>query len=284
MFYADKKYANVEKICKEVMDLPEDDNVQGLKIVAGEILIEAISKQGRTDEAIKMIDEKIKEEPSNWKLLRFKGLIEYQAGREEEAAKNLEEVLKRIKEDKDLPEKEKAKSEEAVRYRLSGVYVDLNQVDKSAEQLKILLKHNPDSPTLNNDLGFIWADHDMNLEEAEKMIHKAIEEDRKLSTKENPDAKPEDIKDNPAYLDSLGWVLFKEKKYKEAKPYLIEAAKDKDSQSVEIYDHLGDLHMALGEKAEAIAAWKKGMEVAGPQKRDQRRKDQVEKKLKTAEK
>ena len=64
------------------------------------------------------------------------------------------------------------------------VYLDLNQVDKSAEQLKILLDKEPDNPTYNNDLGYIWADHDMNLEEAEKLIRKALDEDRKRRKKE----------------------------------------------------------------------------------------------------
>ena len=57
----------------------------------------------------------------------------------------------------------------------------------------------------------------MNLAKSEKMIRKAIENDRKQRQKDNPDQKPEEIKDNPSYLDSLGWVLYKQKKYKEAK-------------------------------------------------------------------
>jgi hypothetical protein len=38
--------------------------------------------------------------------------------------------------------------------------------------------------------------------------------------------------------------------------------------------------MALGEKAEAIDAWKKGIAVAGKTQREQQRKAEVEKKLK----
>jgi tetratricopeptide (TPR) repeat protein len=119
----------------------------------------------------------------------------------------------------------------------------------------------------------------MNLPEAEKMIRKAIEEERKLKRK----YKVEDEGDNAAYLDSLGWVLFKQGKAKEAKPYLLQAIKQKEGQNVEIYDHLADVHLALGEKAEALAAWKKGIEVAGAGKRDQKRKAEVEKKLKAQE-
>ncbi|MCS6850151.1 MAG: tetratricopeptide repeat protein, partial [Gemmataceae bacterium] len=153
---------------------------------------------------------------------------------------------------------------------------------KATEHLQRLLKDKPNDPTYNNDLGYIWADHNRNLEEAERLIRKALEEDRK-QRRADPDLRPEDDKDNAAYLDSLGWVLFKQKKYQEAKKYLLEAVKDKEGQHVEIYDHLGDVHMALGEKAEAMAAWKKAIESAGPSRREQQRKAAVEKKLKALE-
>src|SRR5262249_2729216 len=100
-----------------------------------------------------------------------------------------------------------------MRYTLSGVFVDLKQIDKAEEQLRSLLEKDPDNPTFNNDLGYILADHDMKLDESEKLVRKALEKDREQRRKANPDIKPEQDKDNPAYLDSLGWVLFKQKKF-----------------------------------------------------------------------
>jgi tetratricopeptide (TPR) repeat protein len=200
----------------------------------------------------------------------------------EEAAKVWEDVIERIQKDKDEKIKEKTKDKliGKVRYALSNVYVEHKQIDKAAEHLKALLEKEPDSPTYNNDLGYIWADNDKNLEESERMIRKALDEDRKQRRKANPDIKPEDDQENAAYLDSLGWVLFKQKKYAEAKKYLLEAVKQEDGQHAEILDHLGDVYLALGEKAEAIATWKKAIEVASDSKREQARKAEVEKKLK----
>src|SRR6202163_3355053 len=112
------------------------------------------------------------------------------------------------------------------------------------------------------------------------MIRKAIDEERK-QRKKDPELKPEEDKDNAAYLDSLGWVLYKEKKYKEAKQYLQQAVQDQeDGQNCEIYDHLAEVHIALGEKADAVAAWKKAIEVAKTTRRDKQVKAEVEKKLK----
>jgi len=75
-------------------------------------------------------------------------------------------------------------------------------------------------------------------------------------------------------------VLFKLKNYPDAKKYLLEAVKDKEGQHIEILDHLGDVYMALGDKAEAVNSWKKGLALETKSKREKERKSQVEKKLK----
>src|SRR5262249_9167659 len=149
--------------------------------------------------------------------MELKAQVLREAGKLDEALKVYEEVGERIKKDDRLKKDEQDDFLDNVRYALSGLYVELNQVDKAAEQLKALLAREPDNTTYNNDLGYIWADHDLNLAESEKLIRKAIDEDRRQRRKTNPDLKPELDKDNPAYLDSLGWVLFKQKKYKEAR-------------------------------------------------------------------
>ncbi len=91
------------------------------------------------------------------------------------------------------------------------------------------------------------------------------------------------MKPNAAYLDSLGWVLFKQKKYKEAlDPLKQAAADDDDGAHLEIWDHLADCCMALGQKKEAIAAWEKGLKYEDVSKRDNERRRKVSEKLKKA--
>src|SRR5262249_12172602 len=158
-------------------------------------------------------------------------------------AKLYETVLDRIANDKGLEKDERVRYADRVRYILSSIFVDLKEIDKAAEQLQALLKDHPNNPTYNNDLGYIWADHDKNLDEAEKLVRKALEEDRK-QRKNDPDYDPKDDRDNAAYLDSVGWVLYKQKKFKEAKKYLQAAVKEKEGQHIEIFDHLGDVLLA----------------------------------------
>jgi len=279
LLYEMKKYDECEKLCKELLEVP-DEAVQKLQLVVLRRIIMAQAKQNKFDDANKLVDGLLKAAPDNWVVLELKGQVQREAGEFTEAAKTYEDVLDKINNDKRLKDEEKTELASDIRYLLSNVYLELKNIDKVSEQLQALLKQDPDNPTYNNDLGYIWADHDLKLDEAEKLIRKALEQDRKQQKKKNPDLKDDEIKDNGAYLDSLGWVLFKQKKYKEAKEQLLAAVKDKEGQHTEIYDHLGDVHMALGEKAEAVAVWKKAVEVVGDTKREQQRKTEIEKKIK----
>lgn len=60
---------------------------------------------------------------------------------------------------------------------------------------------------------------------------------------------------------------------------LQKAVEDKDAQHIEIYDHLGDVLMALGERTAAVAAWQKGLDVAGEGRREARIREAVMRKL-----
>ncbi len=280
VYFDGGKYDDVVKLCQEILEMRGDEATSGLMYFAWETMVQTLARQGKIDLANKELDPRLEKQPDNWLLLELRGLVQRESGKYDDSAATYEKALQSILKDKELDKEEQEKFAKRVRYLLSGVYVDANKVDKAAEHLKALLKQEPDSPTYNNDLGYIWADHGTNLDEAEKIIRKAIEDDRKQRKAANPDATKDELKDNAAYLDSLGWVLFKKKQYKEAKPYLEEAVKDEEGRHVEIYDHLAEVNLALGDKAGAVAAWKKGVEVAGKTKREQQRKADVEKKLK----
>jgi tetratricopeptide (TPR) repeat protein len=280
LLYDNEQYAECVKACREFLDLDAGDLVDDLKEVVQRRRIMAMVKLGEVDKANKILDKLIDDNPKNWLNRELRARILRDQNKNEEAVKIYLDLIDQIQKDDRLEKEDRQLYVTDIRYTLSGVYIDLKQVDKSAEQLKLLLEKDPNNPTYNNDLGYIWADHDMNLTEAEKLIRKALEEDKKKRKKENPDLKPDEDKDHPAYLDSLGWVLYKQKKYKEAKPPLEEAVKDADGQDPVVYDHLGDVQWALGEKKEALATWKKALEIAGKSKRDKETKAAIEKKIK----
>ena len=278
-----KKYKECEKLCSEFLDITLEDEaafipILRLKPVVFRRMVLCQSRLGEVDKAIERVEKLYKDQPDNWLNLELKARILREVGRTADAVKAYQDLIVKIDLDKRLGKEEKEEFLEEIKYTLSNVYVELKKIDKAADILKALVEKNPDNPTYHNDLGYIWADNDLNLEEAEKLIRKAIEIERGLR-KKIKNLKPEFDKDNSAYLDSLAWVLFKKKNYAEAKKLLVEAIKDEEGQHIEILDHLGDIHYAMGEKAEATKVWKDALNFAGTSKREQDKKKEVEKKI-----
>src|SRR5262249_18848570 len=160
--------------------------------------------QGQTDEATRITEDLVKERGDDFQNLYLKGWLYRETDRFEEAARIYQDLLERVDKDEKLERQEKDETLTRIQYKLSDGYIHLNRIDKAGELLQALLAKDPDDPTYNNDLGYIWANSGMNLDQAEKLIRKALAEDRKKWLKDNPDLKPDDYPANPAYLDSMG--------------------------------------------------------------------------------
>jgi len=85
-------------------------------------------------------------------------------------------------------------------------------------ELRAVLDDDPDDVLAMNNLGYNLADQGRKLDEAEAMVRRAVELDREKKIDAETAAKQ-----NAAYLDSLGWVLFKKQDLKKAKEYLQKA-------------------------------------------------------------
>lgn len=286
LYVATKKYDEAIKACQEFLDIQIEDvsnPINQEKPFMMEKLILATGRKGKLDDAIKMTESLIEKDKGGWYFVRVKAEVFRDNDKYSDAADAYLETIERLKKSKLLEDEARDAFIKRMRYTLSNVFVDMKDIDKAAEQLQILMKEDPDNATYMNDLGFIWADHDMKIDEAEKLIRKAIEKDREQRKKEVDLPKDEDV-DNPAYLDSLGWVLYKKKDYKEAKKHLSEAIKLEGGRNIEIFDHLAEVHMALGEKADAVKVWKESLKIEDNTKRDTERRKKVEQKLAAAEK
>jgi tetratricopeptide (TPR) repeat protein len=281
LYWEAKRYQDVVDVCERFVELRGPKELENAKPFVLERLVQAKARQGNTDEALRIAESLIQLTDGGWYFTKLKGWVLREAGKYDEAIEAYQEVLDKLDAAKGLGKDLRDRQKDIVRYTLSGLYVDNKDVDAAAKQLQTLIKRDPDNPTYKNDLGFIWADHDKNLEEAEKLIREALELDRKRQEKAKEEGRVEEVRENAAYLDSMGWVLFKQKKYKEALPYLKKAAADEDEGNhLEIWDHLADVHMALGQKDEAVAAWQKGLTMDDVSKRDEERRKQVIAKLK----
>lgn len=122
-------------------------------------------------------------------------------------------------------------------YARSLVHERMNRFDLAETDLRKLIAKNPDDARSLNALGYLLTVHGSRYDEAARLISRAHSQE------------PND----PAVLDSMGWVLFKQGKAKEALPYLQKA--HELFPDPEVAAHLGETLWSLGEKDKARALW-----------------------------
>jgi Flp pilus assembly protein TadD len=110
-------------------------------------------------------------------------------------------------------------------------------VKEAVAALEKLLDDRAEDPTLLNALGYTLADHDLELQRAEQLIRRALET----------------MPDNPAVLDSLGWVRFKRGDLREALSTLERAYQL--SRDPEIGAHYGEVLWKNGSQQQARQIW-----------------------------
>ncbi|MBI1917244.1 MAG: tetratricopeptide repeat protein [Planctomycetes bacterium] len=237
---------------------------------------------GRTKEALEAIGKAVDSSSTDKRRVAFRcdrAHLLALAQRFDEAVAECKALLKEQGE-----RKEKAAIKE-VRFRLSAVYSLASKQDKSEEQLQKILAEEPDDAHANNDLGYLWADRNQHLEEAERLIRKALELDQQQRNSNDALGVDSD-RDNAAYVDSLGWVLFRRGKLKEARRQLEKATALPDGvEDPVVWDHLGDVYFRLEDDRRAADAWRKALKLYEDgirPKADGRQKD-IEQKLKQLE-
>ncbi|HCS51734.1 tetratricopeptide repeat protein [Rubinisphaera sp.] len=188
---------------------------------------------GLPEEALTLINKAIQEEPDEL-LWRFqKGWIHYYTHNWDAAIKAFEELLALESKNPNDTIIRQAK------FSLSAAYAQNDELDKAEEILEVFYNKNPDDISVCNDLGYLYADRGKKLDQAYEMIKKAIE------------AEPE----NHAYLDSMGWILYRMKKYDEAITYLEKAVEGSEEGDTVLWDHLGDCYQAIDKTEKAKEAW-----------------------------
>ena len=67
--------------------------------------------------------------------------------------------------------------------------------------------------------------------------------------------------DDPAFLDSLGWLYYKQGKFAEAAALLQKALALPDGTAPEVVQHFGDTLYRMGRGPEAIEQWAKALQM-----------------------
>jgi len=212
---------------------------------------------------VTMLRDSIKKEPNNPQLVGILGDVLSKLGRNDEAMAVFKNLLEKNPGDAEVVK--------TARSYMSVIYVNMGDYARGEAELESLLEKSPDDPGINNDLGYLYADQGKNLEKAEAMIRKAVQEEP----------------DNGAYLDSLGWVLFKRGKAKDALPPLEKAVQRQGETAggdATVFEHLGDVYFQLQETAKAKSAWQSAEKAALKSTPHDKRLPEIRKKLESLEK
>jgi tetratricopeptide (TPR) repeat protein len=183
---------------------------------------------GRGDQAVAELKKSVAEKPDRQGYMSLAELYE--------RTKDFADMNKALDEAEKLS---KGKDEQVgILFMRGAMYERDKKYDLAEKQFREVLKLDPDNTSALNYLGYMFADQDIRLQEAAELIEKAVA------------AEP----NNGAFLDSLGWVYYRQNKLKEAEEQL-----DRSIQLMThdptIHDHLGDVYFKEGRIKEAIAQW-----------------------------
>jgi tetratricopeptide (TPR) repeat protein len=187
-------------------------------------------KQGQRDQALELLQPQDDAMPSaRLEAEVAQAQLLSNGGEADQALARIEDALARFPGHPDLL------------YQKAIVLEKAGRTEAAITQLESLYRDRPQDSAISNALGFILADHDRDLARSERLISLALK------------AEP----DNPAILDSLGWLEYRRGMPRVALPLLERAFRlDQDG---DIGAHWGEVLWALGDKVKAREAWNRAL-------------------------
>ena len=193
----------------------------------------ALGKQGKIDEARAFLRKVASDHPEQQvQLVVAEAQVLREANRHRDAYEVLAEALK------------KAPDQPELLYDSALTAEKLERFEVLEANLRKLIEVKPDHAHAYNALGYSFAERNLRLPEARKLIEKALE------------LAPEDF----FIIDSLGWVQYREGDLKGAVATLRRAYDGRPD--AEIGAHLGEVLWMLGERDEAQRIWDEALKSA----------------------
>jgi tetratricopeptide (TPR) repeat protein len=252
-------------------------------------LAHALAQAGRHAEALRAADEAASARPGDVRVALTRAWVLERSGRGAEAADGLRRAVEARERDGDgagaaelwdalagamarlgraaeavaLLEGAAARRprDQGVLYALGVAQERAGEGEAAVAQMRALLALNPDHAEALNFVGYAWAERGVRLEEAERLLWRALE------------LRPE----NGYFLDSLGWVLFQKGDTERAVATLEQADRLAGPEPT-ILEHLGDAYRRTGRGGDALGAYRRalrsldaGESQDGPQKAAEQR-------------
>ena len=189
-------------------------------------------EKSETEEAIKILENGYRNlnSPNVYQTYDFAQFLKNNE-KFKQSIKYYSKVLENITDNHELYPK--AKDGRGIAYEQIGDWT------KAEKDFLASLEAKPNQAYVINYLAYSWIEKGIKIEESLKMLEEANR-----------------LRSNDGYItDSLGWALYKLKKYDQAKEYLQKAVQLMPSDPI-VNDHFGDILWMNGEKLQARYFWK----------------------------
>ena len=166
----------------------------------------------------------------------MRGLSEYELGNYRETTYDMDTIVTMKPE---LPMLLQTLNLKAEAFRQMEEYAES---DSCYEEI---LRIDPENLMIRNNYAYYLSIREENLEKAKELSYLTIIRE------------PE----NPTYLDTYGWIMFKMGQLKDAKAYIEKAIRNGAYNNAEVLDHYGDIMYKMDKCVDAIEAWEKVLEI-----------------------
>jgi tetratricopeptide (TPR) repeat protein len=191
------------------------------------------------ERAVKFLAEARRRFSGAPEIVYYLAIAQREAKQTQRAVATFEEALREVQLDQD---NEIVNAKFYFNYGVTAEQAGL--YDKAADLLRKSIALDPaNAAEAYNYLGYMWADLNVHLDEAMEMIQRALQ------------IEP----NNGSYLDSLGWVEFRQGKFDQALADLLLAAKNLDREDPIVFEHIGDTYLKLHRVPEALESWQKAL-------------------------
>jgi len=192
-----------------------------------------LGEKEQTDDAVKQLRSLLNGSPSDRETYLDIAQVELRGRRyadAQRAAQTAESMAH-------LPEQQSA-----AWFMLGAINERQKKYGPAEEQFRKVLAVNPDDAEALNYYGYMLAEEGVRLGQASDLVKRALAIDS----------------GNSAYLDSLGWVYFKQNRLMDARDFLLKAIARSPNDPT-ILGHLGDVYQGLGQTDLALATWEKSL-------------------------
>jgi len=227
ILFQQKKQTEALKSYKKALEL---DN-QNYIIWENAIQIEVSASD--FDSAIKDGEEALTVFPNQAGIYLYTGMAYAQK-------KNHEKAVSYLKNAASLETEDKGRQVQ-IYSALGDSYNALKNYPESDKAYEKALQMSPDNTYTLNNYAYYLSLRGENLDKAEQMSHRSN------------DKEP----NNGSFEDTYAWILFRQKKYKEARTWIEKAIKDNKGNNTTLAEHYGDILIQLGDTDLAVQQWTK---------------------------